>query len=153
MKKNGEYEEAIKVWERCLAGQTKVLREDHKYTLMSLSNLGIVYKDLKYYEKAMEYYERALKGFERRLGKTHPTILMTLENIAIIYDDGLKDYGKAEEMYQTALEGYEAYLGKDHEASKNCAKNFKINLEGSGNSEMLSQLILSYPGLAFEEVD
>ncbi|GMH53868.1 hypothetical protein TL16_g01550 [Triparma laevis f. inornata] len=73
-------------------------------------------------------------------------------NIAIVYK-GVEDYEKAEPLYQKALEGREAQLGKDHMRTKKCAKNFKICLEKSGNSERLAELIESYPGLAFEEVD
>ena len=41
-----------------------MLGEDHKDTLMSLDNLGIVYDRLENYEKALECYERALEGSE-----------------------------------------------------------------------------------------
>jgi len=44
---NGQHEEAIKVYERCLAGSMKVLGEDHEGTLMSLNNLGVNYKKLE----------------------------------------------------------------------------------------------------------
>ena len=39
-----EFEEAKEVLERCLAGRTTVLGEDHKDTLMTVNNLGIVFK-------------------------------------------------------------------------------------------------------------
>ena len=54
---NGEHEEAIKGQGRCLAGRTTVLGEDHKSTLATLNNLGVVYRRLENYEKALEYYE------------------------------------------------------------------------------------------------
>ncbi|GMH73102.1 hypothetical protein TL16_g06092 [Triparma laevis f. inornata] len=60
---NGEFVEAIKVHERCLAGRMKVFGENHKDTLGSLNNLGGVYHMLKNYEKSLEHYERALKGY------------------------------------------------------------------------------------------
>ena len=43
---NGEYEEAIEIFTRCLEGRTKVLEEDHMDALMSLTNLGNVYANL-----------------------------------------------------------------------------------------------------------
>ena len=58
LKKNG-HEEAKEDWERCLVGQTKVLGEDHKDTLGTFNNLGIIYFSLENYEKALEHYERA----------------------------------------------------------------------------------------------
>ena len=36
----GEYMEAMKFLERCLAGREKVLDEGHKQTLMTVGNLG-----------------------------------------------------------------------------------------------------------------
>jgi tetratricopeptide (TPR) repeat protein len=109
LRQNGEPEEARKVYERCLAGQEKVLGEDHKDTLDTVCNLGVVYDvGLEDYEKALEFYERALKGNEKTLGKTHPDTLGAVVNIASVYQEGLKDYGIAEELYQRALEGYEA---------------------------------------------
>ena len=81
---NGEYEEARKVWERCLAGRTKVLGEDHKQTLDTLMNLGIVYDNLGNSEKALEYFERSLQGFEKTMGKNHPQTLHTLENMSAV---------------------------------------------------------------------
>ncbi|GMH57950.1 hypothetical protein TrLO_g7276 [Triparma laevis f. longispina] len=119
----------------------------------TLNNLGSVYDDLKNYEKAFEYYEKDLKGSEKTLGKNHPDTLATVMNIAIIYVSGLNDYGKAEELFERALMGYEAQLGKDNKYTKLCAKNFKLCLEYSGNSESFAELISSYPGLAFEEAD
>ncbi|GMH95460.1 hypothetical protein TL16_g13164 [Triparma laevis f. inornata] len=69
---NGECEEAIKVYERCLAGRTKVLGEDDRETLATLNNFEVFFADLKNCEKALEYFERALKGWERSVGKNHP---------------------------------------------------------------------------------
>ncbi|GMI09400.1 hypothetical protein TrLO_g6828 [Triparma laevis f. longispina] len=80
------------------------------------------------------------------MGKTHPDTLATVESLAIAYK-AQKDYEKAEELYERALEGYEAQFGKDHEDTKRCAKNFKLCLKVSGNSERLAALISSYPGL------
>ena len=46
-----------------------MLGEDHKHTLMSSNNLGIVYQQMKNYEKAVEYCERSLQGWERLVGR------------------------------------------------------------------------------------
>ncbi|GMH78123.1 hypothetical protein TL16_g07678 [Triparma laevis f. inornata] len=147
-----EYEEAIKVDERYLAGRMKAIGEDHTDTLESLNNLGTIYRNLENCEKAIEYYERALKGKEKTLGKNHPNTPGTVMHIALVYGV-LNDYEKAEELFERALEGWEAQVGKDHKDTKMCSEIFKICLEASGNCERLAELISSYPGLAFEEVD
>jgi len=151
LKDIGDYEEARKVYEKCLLGQEKVLGEDHKKTLGSLNNLGTVYDDMKDYEKALEYFERALKGYEKTLGKTHPDTLMTVMNIAIVYKAGKKDYEKAEELYRRALEGYEAQLGKDHLSTKNCAWNLAACLGLAGKKATLRKVLEEYPHIAAEK--
>ncbi|GMH72191.1 hypothetical protein TL16_g05853 [Triparma laevis f. inornata] len=133
LRDNGEYEEAIKIFERYLAGRMKVLGEDHKHTLMAVNNLGNVYNvSLKNYEKALECYERALKGQEKTLRNNHPLTLSTVMNIAIVYKIGIKDYGKAEEMYQKALDGKVAQLGKENESTKNSAMNIAVCFAQAG---------------------
>jgi tetratricopeptide (TPR) repeat protein len=146
----GDYEEARKVYEKCLLGKEKVLGEDHKKTLMTVNNLGIGYRRMKDYEKALEYFERALKGSEKTLGKTHPDTLGTVMNIGIVYRDGMKDYRKAEELYRRALEGYEAQLGKDNENTKNCAKNLAGCLAKAGERKRLRKVLEEYPHIAAE---
>jgi tetratricopeptide (TPR) repeat protein len=128
-------------------GQVKVLGEDHKDTLMTVNNLGIVYHKLKDYEKALEYYERPLKGKEKMLGKTHPSTLSTVMNIANVYNSGLKDYGKAEENYDRALQGFIEQLGIVHQYTKVTAQNYKRTLEASGNTKRLEELKKEYPWL------
>jgi len=147
----GDYEEARKVFEKCLLGKEKVLGKDHKKTLATVNNLGIVYKEMKDYEKALEYYERALKGREKTLGKTHPETLSTVMNIATVYAGGMKDYEKAEEFYRRALEGYEAQLGKDHDHTKICAKNLAIRLHAAGEEVKLRKVLEEYPHMITSE--
>ncbi|GMI14387.1 hypothetical protein TrLO_g2413 [Triparma laevis f. longispina] len=47
------YDKAIELWERCLMGRMNVFGEQHKDTLMSLNNLGIVYQVKGDYVKAL----------------------------------------------------------------------------------------------------
>ncbi|GMH80893.1 hypothetical protein TL16_g08738 [Triparma laevis f. inornata] len=129
LQENGEYEEAIKVKERCLAGRIKVLGKDHRDTAGSLMGLGVFYFSTQNYKKLLEYYERALKGFETTLGKTRPSTLMTVMNTAGAYCQGFDDVRKARKLYQRALEGYEAQFGKDHRITMFYAKNLSILLK------------------------
>ncbi|GMH52644.1 hypothetical protein TrLO_g10378 [Triparma laevis f. longispina] len=146
LKKNGEYEEAKEVLERCLAGRTTVLGENHKKTLDTLNNLGVVYRALGNYEKTLECYERALEGREKTFGNNYAMTLGTVMSTVTV-NTFIQSYGKAEPLFQRALEGYEAQLGKDNKKTKDCANNFKLCWERSGNSERLAALISSYPGL------
>ncbi|GMH69444.1 hypothetical protein TL16_g05160 [Triparma laevis f. inornata] len=149
--RDGEYEEAKEVWERCLAGRTKVLGEDHLETLMTLNNLGLLYNEgLKNNEKALEYYERVLKRYERTMGKNRPVTLMTMMNSAIVHR-ALKDYGKVEELYERALEGKEAQLGKEHESTKKSATNLAICCARAGEKEKLREILDDCPQLIIEQ--
>ncbi|GMH90529.1 hypothetical protein TL16_g11794 [Triparma laevis f. inornata] len=147
LQRSGEFEEAIKIHESCLAGRTKVLGEDHKDTLGSLNNLGILYDEFKNYEKELEYYERALKAKERILGTTRPSTLYNVYNIASAYTN-MNEYGKAEELFERALKGFESQLGKDHVDSKRCARIFMSCCANSGNGEQIVLLKQRYPGLS-----
>ena len=69
LRNNGESEKAIKVYEKCLSVQMKVLGEDHKLTLMTLMSLGLAYDSLGNYEKASEYYERGSEAEEEVVGE------------------------------------------------------------------------------------
>ena len=120
---NGEYEEARKVFERCLAGRKKVLGEDRKEMWDTVHNLGLVYdKGLKDDEKALKYFERALKGFEKTLGKTHPATLETVQCCAIVYAMK-RDFQNAAENFRKVVDGNVAQLGKDHESTKRSIRN------------------------------
>ena len=81
-------------------GRRRVLGEEHKKTLDSLKNMGIVLNDLKDYEGALDYYQQALRGMKKVLGKTHPDTLITTTNIGRTYKDGPMDYIKAEELFR-----------------------------------------------------
>ena len=69
MRRNGEYEEAIKVMERSLAGRTKVLGEDHKHTLMTLNNLGNVYDDVGKLREGVEVLRERFEGEREVVGE------------------------------------------------------------------------------------
>ena len=55
----GEYEEAKVLFLADLEGRRRVLGEEHKDTLASLSNLGNVLDNMEDYEGALDYYQQA----------------------------------------------------------------------------------------------
>ena len=106
----------------------RVLGEEHKKTLASLSNIGNLLQKMDDYEGALDCYQQALKGQEKVLGRTHPSTLMTIMNMAYVYFK-LGDSLKAMELYKLALDGYEKSLGTEHVDTKKCARNYAIFCE------------------------
>ena len=149
LKKKGKYEEAKVFYLAALEGLRRVLGDEHKTTLTTMYNMGVLLNDgLKDYEGAVDYYQQALRVQEKVLGKTHPDTLATIMNMAITYRNGLKDFVKAEEMYRQALDGYERSLGKEHQDTKYCARNLAIfYFQGAPSKEKLRELIKDYPHL------
>ena len=151
---SGELEEARTVYERCLAGQERVLGEDHKKTLSTVNDLGVLHNDyLKDYKKALEYFERTLKGYEKTLGKTHPSTLTALGNIGEVQRDSFGNFEKAESLLSQALQGHEAQLGKDNKDTEYYVEEYKKCLELSGNIKRLEKLKKEYPWLDEESSD
>ena len=124
----GQYKEAKVLWLTALGRRRRVLGEEHKDTLTSLNNMGVLLEEgLKDYEGALDYYyKRVLMGKEKVLGKTHPDTLTTIINMANLYLNGTKELTKAEEMYRLALDGREKSLGRDHEDTKNCVRTLAV---------------------------
>jgi len=82
---------------RALAGDEKALRP-HTSTLMTVNNLGELYRAQGKLAEAEQMYVRALAGYEKALGPDHTSTLMTVNNLGVLY----RDQGKlraAEQMY------------------------------------------------------
>ncbi|GMI16482.1 hypothetical protein TrLO_g12848 [Triparma laevis f. longispina] len=119
---------------------------DHRQTLDTVMNLGLVYKSLGNYQKAFEYHERDLKASEKMQGVSHPQTLITVMNMSTVYYE-TEDFGKAEEYYERALEGFEAQLGKYNKITKSCVRGIQFCSFKSRNSERLAKLWVAYPWL------
>ncbi|CAF5009013.1 unnamed protein product, partial [Rotaria socialis] len=57
----GEYQQAVKFFEKSLEINRKTLPEDHASLAPTYSNIGGVYSSMGEYSKALKYYEEALK--------------------------------------------------------------------------------------------
>ena len=129
-----------------MEGRRRVLGEEHKKTLASLTNMGVLLDNMEDYEGALDYYQQALRVQEKVLGKTHPSTMGTVMNMAITYMDGLKDFEKAEEMYRLALDGYEKSVGADHKDTELCARNLAVLLQAVGGRQAdLQEVLDAYP--------
>jgi tetratricopeptide (TPR) repeat protein len=83
----------------------RVFGEEHRSTLSSLSNLGIVLTSQGKLEEAEAMHRRALDGYEKVLGSEHPDTLSSVDHLAYFlrkqhrYEDALA-------LYKRAISGY-----------------------------------------------
>ncbi len=110
---NGQYGDALPLFERALEIRKKVLGENDPDTANSLNNLASLYKAQVDYDKALPLYKRALAIYEKTLGKDHPDTANSLNNLALLYNNQ-RDYDKALPLCQRALAIREKALGEDH---------------------------------------
>ncbi|KAJ7713120.1 hypothetical protein B0H16DRAFT_1622920, partial [Mycena metata] len=68
----------ILVLEKC----TKLLGEDHPYTVLAMGNLASTYSDLGELEKTMELEVPVLEKRRKLLGVDHPDTLRAMANLA-----------------------------------------------------------------------
>ena len=64
--------------QRALTGYEKVLGPEHKSTLDTVYNLGILCRKQGKLAKVETMYQRALAGFEKALGPEHMSTLNTV---------------------------------------------------------------------------
>jgi tetratricopeptide (TPR) repeat protein len=86
-KDQGNYAEALPLYQRALAIFEKVLGLEHPSVVISLSNLAVLYKDQGNYAEALLLHQRALAIREKVLGKDHPNTLTILNNCNILLDE------------------------------------------------------------------
>ncbi|OQD62219.1 hypothetical protein PENPOL_c013G09674 [Penicillium polonicum] len=81
------------MYQRALTGYEKALGPDHRSTLDTVHDLGLLYKNQGKLKQAEEMYLRALTGYEKALGPDHTSTLDTVRNLGNLYlDQGkLKD--------------------------------------------------------------
>ena len=116
-KAHGQYDKALKFYERALAGREQSLGVDHPSTLTTVDKMASVFKRQGQYDKALKYYERALAGREKSLGVDHPSTLSTVKNMALVFDRQ-GDYDKALKYYERAFLGKCSRLGWNHPRTK-----------------------------------
>ena len=67
MRKKSDFEEAKVLYLAALEGRRRVLGEEHKDTLSSLNNMGVLLANMEDYEGALDYYQQALRGQKKVL--------------------------------------------------------------------------------------
>ena len=73
------------MYQQAFARYVKALGSDHKSTLDTVYNLGVLYKDQGRLEEAEAMYQQALAGYEKALGSDHKSTLKTVYNLGVLY--------------------------------------------------------------------
>ncbi len=81
-----------------LEKRERKLGKDHKFTLITMNSLALIYKSQGRYQEAETLYKRTLESSERTLGKQHPFTVSTVR--ALYKAQGRK--AEAEPLFQRA---------------------------------------------------
>ena len=112
MSKIGLSGAALPLQEKALSIRREILGNDHRDTLLSISNTGMLLKRRGNYKEAQPFYVEALEERRRVLGDDDPDTLDSINNMGIL----LKLQGnlvEAKALHEEALEGRRRVLGDD----------------------------------------
>ncbi|KAL2783319.1 hypothetical protein BJX66DRAFT_132060 [Aspergillus keveii] len=113
LQSDGRYGEAEIISRNVLAMRERACGPDDVDTLISVSNLGLVFAQQGKYKEAEAMHQRALQGFEKVLGPEHPNTLSGVSNLGSVLEEQGK-YEEAEAMHRRDLAGSEKVLGPEH---------------------------------------
>jgi tetratricopeptide (TPR) repeat protein len=112
-KLQGEYKEALALYEKSLAILEQSLPPNHPDLAKSYNNIGGVYFDMGEYSKALSYYEKALEIDKKTLPPNHPDLAMSYMNIGNVYSN-MGEYSKALSSHEKALAMKQQSLPPNH---------------------------------------
>jgi tetratricopeptide (TPR) repeat protein len=109
----GEYQEAIRFYEKALAIDQQSLPPNHPDLAISYNNIGMVYDNMGEYSKGLSSYEKALAIRQQSLPPNHPDLATSYNNIGIVYNN-MDDYPKALSSHEEALAIRQQSLPPNH---------------------------------------
>ena len=110
----GEYGEALALYEKSLAIRQKSLPPNHPDLAKSYLKIGNVYFSMGEYSKALSYYEKALAIQQQSLPPNHPDLAKSYNwDIGNVYY-GMGDYSKALSSHEKALAIRQQSLPPNH---------------------------------------
>jgi tetratricopeptide (TPR) repeat protein len=79
--KQGEYKEALALYEKFLAIKQQSLPPNHPDLAYYYNNIGLVYENIRDYSKARSFYKRAVEIAQQSLPPIHPHLQMYSRNL------------------------------------------------------------------------
>ncbi|KAJ3113986.1 Kinesin light chain 3 [Phlyctochytrium bullatum] len=129
--KQGVLDKAEPLQVDCLEKRKRILGEEHRDTLNSMSNLAGLYLSQGLFDKAEPLLLAGLKGERRLLGYDHPDTFISANDLATLYD-GQGLYEKAEPLYLDCLQRSQRILGEDHSFTLTVMHNLAALYESQG---------------------
>jgi serine/threonine protein kinase len=109
----GHYEKALPLLEKARATHEAVLGPDHRDTLNSKNDLGLLYHAQGKYERAEALLREVLESRQKKLRPDHPDILSSKNNLSALYH-AQRRYDLAEPLVMQVLRQRENQLGPNH---------------------------------------
>jgi len=114
-----------------LVGKEKALGPDHRSTLDTVNNLGILYQDQGKLAEAERMFVRALAGSERALGRTFCWDSLTSMGYLAALLSSQGKFEQAEEMQRQPLGLEETALGNEHPSTLEGIDNLASTVKSS----------------------
>lgn len=109
----GEYTEALEVFEEILRAQLTRYGEDHARVGAALHNIGIVHMRNSDFSKAVDLYKDAVRVRKKALEADHTDVAVSLAQLGVAYMEGGK-HRKAIGAFREALKIRRKTLGNEH---------------------------------------
>jgi tetratricopeptide (TPR) repeat protein len=109
----GDYEKAIRYYEKSLEIKQKTLSANHPSLATSYNNIGLVYYHMGGYSKALSFYEKDFDICQKTLPANHPDLATSYNNIGSVYDN-MGEYSKALSFYEKSLAIRQNILPANH---------------------------------------
>jgi serine/threonine protein kinase len=127
----GLYDSARPLLDQVLESRTRLLGDEHRDTLISMSRMGNLLKDMAKRDQALFYCRRALETSRRLYGEDDGLTLEAMGNMGAL----LVDMGKADEAapyYHEALDRLHRLKGEDDPATLAAMKAMGLLLKTQG---------------------
>ena len=98
----GNYKEAVNVYERAISIGERVLPPTSPLLTISYNNIGVVYMNVEDYCQALSYFNKALAIQEKTLPVNHPDLATSHINIGGMFEK-IGEYSEALFYYNNAL--------------------------------------------------
>ncbi|CAF2736515.1 unnamed protein product [Rotaria sp. Silwood2] len=111
--RQGDYEKAIRYYERTLEIEEKTLPPNHPDLAISYGNIGLVYLKMGEYSKALFFYEKTLEIQQKTLPTNHPDLATSYNNIGMVYQN-IGEHSKALTYLLKDIEMRQKILPQNH---------------------------------------
>jgi serine/threonine protein kinase/Tfp pilus assembly protein PilF len=142
--KQGNFDEAERLFEEVLKVRKERLPDDHPLTLQTFNAFGTLYREQKKYEQAESLLRQALEGRQRKLGSDHPACFESIHELAVLYKEQGR-YEEAEKYFLEAIEGRSKKLGYTHPHTIESIKSLIALCEAWNKPEKANEWQLKLP--------